>query len=154
MKKFLLVVWMPACLASMGTLGCGEKLKGIPDTQIGLSRSSVFDAPAPDTTRTNRSDPGDRPVMPSAFPGQPPVIPHGMDEFLPITLVDNQCIDCHGVEEKAPGESTPIPRSHYVDLRGAPGVDGDVVVGARYNCVSCHVSPGDNEPIVENVFGN
>lgn len=148
MLVFLLA--FPALIDSACTR---DKSKDISDTDIGLSKSSVFDAPAPDRTLANRSDPGDRAVVPRGFSDQPIVIPHGISAFLPITLEDNQCIDCHKVTEKEAGEPTPIPVSHYVDLRGASRTAGNEIVGARYNCVSCHVSPGDNEPLVDNLFG-
>jgi cytochrome c-type protein NapB len=112
----------------------------------------VFDTPAPGTTEVNTSDPGDRPTVKPGFPEQPPVVPHGIVDFLPITRDDNQCIDCHAVEEKEPGEPTPIPPSHYIDMRNAPGAQSDELAGARYLCISCHISPGDNEPLVGNTF--
>jgi nitrate reductase cytochrome c-type subunit len=151
-RVFLLVLVL--ALPILTVIACSKnESKGIPDTELGLSKSSVFDAPAPDKTRANQSDPGDRPLFPRGFSDQPPVIPHGVVEFLPITLADNLCIECHNTEEKLPGEPTPIPPSHYVDLRIALRVSGDEIVGARYNCVSCHISPCDNEPLVDNLFG-
>jgi cytochrome c-type protein NapB len=122
--------------------------------ELGLSKTSVFGTPAPDATAVNISDPGDRPTTPTDFPQQPPVIPHGILDFLPITLDDNACVDCHLVEVKEEGEPTPIPESHFVDFRNNPGSVGEPLVGARYNCVSCHVSPGGNAPLVENTFGD
>lgn len=127
--------------------------KGTTDTQIGLSKSSVFDTPAPEAILWNTSEPGDLALPMRGAPEEPPVIPHGVAEFLPILFDDNQCVDCHEVDVKEPGEPTPVPQSHYEDLRRAPGEYGDTIVGARFNCVSCHVSPGDNELLVESIFG-
>lgn len=153
MRKTFVIVFALSFLVLIGTLSSREGRKGIPDTEIGLSKTSVFDTPAPEATRLNQSDPGDRPTVPQEFGDQPPLISHGIGEFLPVTFEENQCIACHEVEEKEPGEPTPIPSSHYVDLRSAPGVKGDEIVGARYNCANCHVSPGENEPLVGNTFG-
>lgn len=122
--------------------------------QLGLSKISVFETPAPPVTKSNTSDPGDHGTVEPDFPQQPPVVPHGIQEFLPIVSGDNMCIDCHAVEEKEPGEPTPIPRSHYVDLRNAPDTEEDHVVGSRFVCTSCHVSPGGNEPLVGNSFAD
>jgi nitrate reductase cytochrome c-type subunit len=153
MKATLMIVFvLSSLLVVMGILGCQEKSESVPDTEVGLSKASVFDSPAPDSTLTNQTDTGDQPVTPREFFDQPPVIPHGIADFIPITFADNQCIDCHGIEEKVQGEPTPIPPSHHVDMRNSPGATGDEVVGARYNCVSCHVSPGGNKPLVENDF--
>ncbi len=126
--------------------------ESIPDTKLSLSKVSVFDIPVPERILWNTTDPGDLALAPRDAPEHPPVIPHGVPEFLPITFDDNQCIDCHDVEAKEPGEPTPIPRSHYEDLRNSPGTRGDTVVGARFNCVSCHVSLADNELLVGNKY--
>jgi len=136
----------------VSTMGLQNKSKKISDTELGLSKTSVFDSPAPDIDRVNVSDPGDDPSVPANFPDQPPVVPHGVGQFLPITQTENQCMDCHVVEEKVEGEPTPIPRSHYVDFRNTPRAVEDKMVGARYVCVSCHVAPGDNKPLVGNSY--
>ncbi len=125
---------------------------GIRDTELGLSKTSVFEAPSPDSLIPNLSLPGETPPPPRRYLGAPPIIPHGIADFIPIRLDDNQCIDCHLVDEKIEGEPTPIPESHRIDLRNSPGVIGDFVAGARYNCVSCHVSTFDVEPLVPNSF--
>lgn len=141
-------------LLLVGMLGSEQSERGIPDSKLGLSKTSVFGVPEPEVNLRNESDPGDRSVIARSFPGQPPMIPHGNDDFLPITLGENMCLDCHAVEVKEEGEPTPIPGSHYVDLRAAPQSRQDGVVGARYNCLSCHVSPGENALLVENIFSN
>jgi cytochrome c-type protein NapB len=146
----ILVLMSPLLVLLPGLAGGGE---GIPDSQIGLSKVSVFDDPAPEAVLWNLSDPGDRPTVPAPFPEAPPVVPHRIDDVLPITFDTNECIDCHAVETKEEGEPTPIPVSHYTDLRYTPDQKGDEVTGARFNCVSCHVTLDDNKEIVENFFG-
>jgi cytochrome c-type protein NapB len=126
--------------------------KGIPDASLGLSRTSVFEVPSPPPVEMNDSEPGERPVFPRVYEGSPPLIPHAIGDFLPITRDDNQCIDCHQVDEKEEGEPTPIPASHFVDFRNAPDTRRDAVAGARYVCVSCHVPQTLNPPLVENGF--
>jgi len=152
MKKMILIVFVVSLVALIASFSSGEK-KSTPDTQIGLSKVSVFDSPAPEATKLNPVEPGDGKLVEKGFPEQPPEIPHGIFDVAAITFTENECFDCHDVEEKEPGEPTPVPESHYVDLRRAPEVVGDKLVGARYNCLSCHVSPGLNEPLVGNVFG-
>lgn len=143
-----------ASLLLIAALAPQESTKGIPDTKLGLSKTSVFDTPAPEATVKNRSEPGERPLVARGFPEQPPPVPHGIDDYLPITLSENQCADCHMEEErKIAGEPTPIPSSHYFDLR-APKKTQNTLVGARYNCMSCHVSPGGNAPLTGNTFGD
>jgi len=126
--------------------------QGIPDSTIGLSKVTVFEVPEPGPVLYNTSDPGDRSPEPAPFPGAPPPIPHGIGDFLPLTLTENGCLDCHLVEEKVEGEPTPIPPSHFVDLRNAPDDMRDDVAGARYVCVTCHVAQTGAAPLVKNDF--
>ena len=50
------------------------------------------------------------------------------------------------------GQPTPLPASHYTDLRRAPGARGKEVAGARWTCVACHAARTDAEPLVMNGF--
>ena len=102
--------------------------------------------------KENDSGPGERPVRPRPFPGAPPAIPHAIGDFLPITREANACVDCHGVAEKKPGEPTPLPPSHYVDLRPAPAKRGEKVAGARWVCTACHLPQQDVKPLVGSPF--
>jgi nitrate reductase cytochrome c-type subunit len=61
-------------------------------------------------------------------------------------------MDCHGARVKEPGGPTPVPESHYVDLRRGPGAPGERLAGARHVCVSCHLPQDDVRPLVGNTF--
>lgn len=124
----------------------------IPDRDLGLSKTSVSDVPSPPPVADNETAPGEEPALPRAYPGAPPRIPHGIASLLPITRTDNFCIDCHLIDEKVEGGPTPIPTSHKIDLRNAPGKVGEGVVGARWFCVSCHVPVTGAPPLVGNSF--
>ncbi len=126
----------------------------LPDSEVGLSHGSVFDSPSPEPIVENSAEPGETPLLPRSHSSGPPVIPHRIDDFLPITREGNFCLDCHQVEEKIDGEPTPIPESHYVDLRNAPGVVGESPAGARFNCTACHLVLTDAPPLVGNQFQN
>lgn len=128
-----------------------------PDS-MGLSPGSVFEVPAPKVYTTKAGPPGQNRVLPRAYPGAPPQIPHDIGDFLPITSQNNACIACHNQPDnwgkpREPGTPTPIPQSHYTDLRNAPGKVTDRLMGARYTCSLCHVPQHDAAPLVENSFG-
>lgn len=133
--------------------------KGIPADGMGLSKESVFNVPAQHVYQETTVQPGTSKVLPRAYLNAPPQIPHAIDDFLPITADNNMCQACHarpdlwGVKKRAKGDPTPIPQSHYTDLRNAPGKVGEQVVGARYNCNQCHVPQLNATPLVENTFG-
>ena len=137
-------------LAALLAAGCTSA--PIPDTALGLSKGSVFEVPTPPAMQANQRSPGEGPLVPRPYPIAPPQAPHAVADFLPITLTQNACLDCHGVKEKKPGDPTPIPPSHYTDYRLVPDRVGDKVAGARYVCVSCHTARTDAPDLVGNHF--
>jgi hypothetical protein len=125
----------------------------IPDKDLGLSKASVFDVPSPLAWKAEDSAPGATPLPPRVSTEVPPVIPHGIADFLPITAAQNTCLDCHGVPPpKKKGEATPLPASHYLEQRVQPAKKSDKVAGARWVCVSCHVGRTDAPPLTGNGF--
>ena len=148
--KILVVLSLGAALATACT--SSGPATPIADGSLGLAKGSVFDTPAPPAVKANESNPGELPPLPRPYPIAPPRIPHAITDFLPITQKQNACLDCHAVKEKKPGEPTPIPSSHYVDFRNAPGQVGSQLAGARYVCVSCHAAKTDAPDLVENRF--
>jgi nitrate reductase (cytochrome), electron transfer subunit len=148
---FLLVL----AAACAGGKPAGEKggAAPVPDSALGLSKTSVFDVPAPPVVKPNDAAPGEVPPPPRPYALAPPRIPHGIGDFLPITAKANACADCHAVAEKEKGGPTPLPASHYTDYRNDPGKRGDKVAGARWVCTACHVPLTDAKPLVANGFG-
>ena len=125
----------------------------VSDRDLGLSRTSVFDVPEPAAYHPEDSTPGEKPLPKRISTEIPPVVPHGIADFMPITRADNACLACHEVAgPKKKGEATPIPGSHYVDLRRDPARKGEHVSGARWVCVSCHVPRSDAKPLVGSNF--
>lgn len=120
----------------------------IPDTEIGLSKASVFDVPTPEPVADALPEPGDAAPIARAFPGAPPEIPHAVTDLLPITRDENLCVDCHFVDPEDADGMPAIPRDHLIDWRNAPGEVRDEVAGARWVCTSCHVAPTGAEPLV------
>ncbi len=130
-------------------LVAGPPAKPVSDKSLGLSRTSVFEVPSPPAYQDEASAPGEKPLPKRINREFPPVIPHSLADCLPITRSSNLCMDCHAVPgPKKKGEPTPIPASHFVDLRRAPEAKGEQVAGARYVCISCHVPRTDAPPAV------
>jgi cytochrome c-type protein NapB len=148
--KSLVILVLGAALATACT--SSGPTTPVADASLGLAKGSVFATPAPPAVKANESTPGELPLLPRSYAIAPPRIPHATADFLPITRKQNACLDCHAVKEKKPGEATPIPASHYVDLRNAPGQVGSQLAGARYVCVSCHAARTDAPDLVENRF--
>jgi len=143
----ILILLLVAALAA----GC-VRAAPVADSSLGLAPGSVFDAPTPPVVKANESAPGEWPPLPRAYVIAPPRVPHAVADFVPITRTQNACLDCHAVKTKVKGEPTPIPPSHYTDLRNAPDRVGDQVVGARRMCITCHVATTGAPDLVESRF--
>lgn len=142
----------------IGGIAIAQADKFFSDKGLGLSKTSVFEVPTPEPFDYNEAFPGTSKILPRAYPGAPPQIPHNIQMFTPITAANNACLACHDKREligkKAAGQPTPIPLSHYTDLRHAPDKAGKKLVGARYLCTQCHVPQGKVPPLVENNFSS
>jgi cytochrome c-type protein NapB len=130
--------------------------KATPDTELGLSRTSVFEAPAPAAFAYPDLAAGKSQLLPRAFPGAPPQVPHRIGKYLPITREDNRCADCHDDPDHfdgkvARGKPVPMPRSHYVVVATEEG-ETPVVSGRRHACVACHVAQSDAPDLVASTF--
>ncbi len=137
-----------ASLAACATTGPAP----IPAADLGLSKGAVLATPVPPPLVTNGTAPGDAPLPAQSYKGVAPVIPHAIADFTPITAKDNACAGCHVTPAKTKGGPTPVPPSHYVDYRNAPGKQGTELASTRYVCVSCHVEATSAKPLVRNDF--
>lgn len=131
--------------------------EGLADTSFGLSKTSVFETPDPQPVSYSDKFPGTSTVLPRAYLNAPPQIPHNIDSFKPITASNNACMGCHNNpsmrgKEITKGMPTPMPESHYVDLRHKPDAVRDQIVEARYVCTQCHVPQANVDTLVENTF--
>jgi cytochrome c-type protein NapB len=151
-RKVIIVAALALTLGGAAVAG-----DAISDLNMGLSKTSVFDTPAPQHADPSGSEPGNARILPRAFLGAPPLIGHEVASSLPILSSENKCIDCHDEQgewgmEIGKGDPIPMPRSHYTDLRADDGVVHEQVVGARYNCLQCHAPQANVKPLVANTF--
>ncbi len=149
------------CGAVLTSLALGSVTAGegaIDESSMGLSKTSVFDDPSPTPFAYSESNPGTNDFLPVAYPGAPPQISHGIEKFVPVTTENNQCVSCHdnpGLSEKPQkGLPTPMPESHYTDLRSASDKPKKEMIGSRYVCTQCHVPQAEVKPLVENTSEN
>jgi len=126
---------------------------------MGLSKSSVFVVPTPKLYHYPATPAGESKLLPRAYQGAPPQVPHDIAGFLPITAQSNLCISCHALpaqwgQKREQGSPTPIPPSHYTDLRNAPSKVTGNLIGGRFNCNQCHVPQTNAVPLVKNTFSS
>jgi cytochrome c-type protein NapB len=143
-RPTLLLAALFAALAGCATIA-------IEDSQLGLSKSSVFDTATPAPFAFEGPGAGQT-VAPLAGSGMPPMIGHPVGDYLPITARSNGCLGCHDRPQEigkpaAKGQPAAAPASHY-----AKGADGKrMLSGANYNCIACHAPQAGVKPLVDNV---
>ncbi len=130
----------------------------VSDAEIGLSKASVFDTPTPELNVYSAIEPGELDRLPRAYTKLPPQEGHTVDEYLPITMDENECLDCHDRRKYLEregwqwqvGRKLPMPDDHYGSFKQQGGAED--VAGSRYNCTQCHVPMSDAKPLVINTF--
>lgn len=149
MKKFALI-GMVLSMAIAAQAGAADK-KAVGDDRLGLSKTSVYDVPDPQAFQYRDAAPFTAQLLPRAYQGAPPQVPHDIKDFLPITRDNNMCVGCHQqpdlIGKKAKGQPTPLPASHYVDVKA------NTMHMGRYNCTQCHTPQASVKPLVDNNFG-
>lgn len=133
----------------------GSTDKAIDELNMGLSKTSVFDTPTPSVYTYSDAKPGYNDRINKAWDELPPQIPHRVEEFLPVVIEDNQCLDCHDVPkyigkpfnmDRTKKSKSPMSKNHYASE------DLDEISGARFNCMQCHVPLSNAKPLVENTY--
>lgn len=128
----------------------------IDELNMGLGQDNVFSEATPDAFSFPSTKPGKSELLPIAYPTLPPQIPHTIDKYIPITMEENACTDCHdrqdkiGKAKRETGTKIPMPASHYGGFKGTG--DKEEISGSRYICTQCHVPQSDAKPLVENTF--
>jgi len=93
--------------------------------------------------------PGSQKPIARTFTGQPPVIPHTVEDLDVITLAGNPCLACHGPASYKYVNAPKVGDSHFKDRDGKILTE---VSQARYQCTTCHVPQADAKPLVQNTF--
>lgn len=149
MRKTLLLSSVLASLLSLSAFAVQDQ--AIPDDAIGLSKTSVYDDPAPIIVNYGGGDPGTNKRAARSYNTAPPMITHTTKDMVPITRDFNLCKDCHVqpdlLKQKiTKGMPIPTPASHYADL-----AKGQLYMG-RWNCTQCHAPQAKVDVLVQSTF--
>lgn len=168
-------------IATITTLSIVLVAGNITEEELGLRKTNLYTEKDTVADRTNyKKDPaGASKKIKRAFENAPPMIPHDTEGLLPITINNNACTGCHMPEVAPAVGATPIPKSHFTNLRpdtrlnkaGKIVKEGIVVentsdfkgvdvskklkttlIGARFNCSQCHAPQSDSKLVPKNVF--
>ncbi|MEG0821185.1 MAG: nitrate reductase cytochrome c-type subunit [Burkholderiaceae bacterium] len=136
MKKVLLVALM-----ALATGGAFAQAKSVAENEMSLSKTDPFETPVPQAYSLDSGK-----VRPAPL-GTPPMIPHAVENFLPIKPDANSCLMCHDKpadigKKTAKGQPQPIPASHYAKADGKLALKG-----TQYDCMLCHAPQADVKPL-------
>jgi nitrate reductase (cytochrome), electron transfer subunit len=138
-----------------GAVAAGDP---VDDSELGLSKTSVFDTPSPEAFTYTESFPGTNEALPRAYTGAPPQIPHRISNYVPVTAKSNQCLGCHDKPEligkATKGLPTPMPKGHYAQRFSLTKKSPKTLDNAIFVCTQCHVPQADVKPLVENMTKN
>lgn len=85
------------------------------------------------------------------FVGQPPMVPHTVEQYVPLTIEENACMECHQTEEIRGQKIPQIGTSHFSKTvktkAGKPALEM-----SRFQCDSCHVPQVDAKELVDSKF--
>jgi cytochrome c-type protein NapB len=85
------------------------------------------------------------------FVGQPPMVPHTVEQYVPLTIEENACMECHQTEEIRGQKIPQIGTSHFSKTAktkaGKPALEM-----SRFQCDSCHVPQVNAQPLVDSRF--
>lgn len=120
---------------------------GTVETLRGADAAAADSAPVEKVVLGKR--PGRQQPIARTFDGQPPLIPHAVENFDEITGEDNQCLSCHDQANFEKKQAPLIGESHFAE---ADGQSTGTLDSRRWFCNQCHVPQHDAPPLVENVF--
>ncbi|MBK6649970.1 MAG: nitrate reductase cytochrome c-type subunit [Betaproteobacteria bacterium] len=146
MKKTVSIV-LATLVATV--IGCATTMAPTP------MRGADVTAPdkAPDIKQYAEKTPGVGQVklIERTFVGQPPMVPHSIEKYVPLTIEENACMECHQTDEIRGQKIPKIGTSHFSKTiktkAGEP-----VLEMSRFQCDSCHVPQVDAKPLVETQF--
>ena len=146
MKKTVSIV-LATLVATV--IGCAATMPPVP------MRGADVTAPdkAPDLKQYAEKVPGvgQAKLIERTFIGQPPMVPHTIEKYVPLTIEENACMECHQTEEIRGQKIPQIGVSHFSKTEknkaGKP-----VLEMSRFQCDSCHVPQVDAKELVDSKF--
>jgi len=145
----------------------------VTEESLGLRKTDLYSESTTtgDETKYGADAAGTSKKFERAFQDAPPMIPHDVADFLPITASNNACTGCHMPEIAPAMGATPIPASHFLDMRPHHKFDGKqfskatdnmknetsvkkltTMSQSRFNCSQCHAPQSTGALAVENTF--
>ena len=147
------ILLMSTALVAVGFAGCQPGT--IHESDMGIGADGVFADPFPKTYDYPTEEAGKSDLISRSYHDAPPLVPHTVEEYLPITMETNECMECHDKpkirgRDYVKGEKLAMSNSHYGGFAGTG--DKNEVSGSMYTCSQCHAPASDAKPLVANTF--
>lgn len=124
--------------------------KGLDETQIGLREVALLnDNITLKEYSYEQKAAGESTKIERSYENAPPMISHSVAD-MEITKEANACLDCHAPDVAEAVGAVSVPTSHQFHLRNNKKLAK--VDDTRWNCVSCHVTQVNAQPLVQNTF--
>lgn len=142
---------MVSLLGVMVASGCAVS-QSYKEEELGLRKVDLYSEKTVVGEPTSYSTvaAGESKMIQRSFENAPPMIPHDVEGMMDMTKDSNACTGCHLPEVAEAVKATPIPKSHFFDMRTQKVLTE--MSQARYNCSACHAPQSANEPLVKNEF--
>jgi cytochrome c-type protein NapB len=152
-KIWLVAILSFALVASSGIGYAWMTAANVTEEELGLRQESLYEEKGmyPAHGDPIQREAGESERFERSFENSPPLIPHDITGMLPLAETDNICLDCHNPQDAVSQGSTPIPKSHYVELGTGKDLKGELD-GDRFNCMQCHVIQTTVTPPIVNLF--
>jgi cytochrome c-type protein NapB len=94
---------------------------------------------------------GEPKLIARTFLGQPPMVPHTVEKYVPLTIEENACMECHQTTDIRGQKIPQIGVSHFSKTAktkaGKPALEM-----SRFQCDTCHVPQVDAQELVDSKF--
>lgn len=159
MKKWLQGLFV--IIVGIGIFGCDSAKDSadstesvLKDSDIGLRRVDLANEKDVKLLEYSYADKaaGESELIDRAFENAPPMIPHSVEDMLPITQDSNACLTCHDPAVAKDMGAIPTPSSHTHDFIDGKAKDLGKVAPSRFNCVQCHTPQSNAPALINNTF--
>jgi len=138
-----------ATLVATAVIGCATTMA--PTSMRGADVMTADKAPALKQYSEKTPGVGTPQLIARNYPTQPPMVPHNIEKYVPLTVEENACMDCHQTAEIRGQKIPQIGVSHF--SKTVKAKDGKPVLEmSRFQCDTCHVPQADAPPLVESRF--
>ncbi len=146
---FLLLLLIGCSTGGNAVVGKKDS-KTLSDTELSYRHEKLLEESETPANTYRGTDPGENDRYQRSFENAPPMIPHSVEDYLPITKSENSCLGCHSPEEAEDAETTAVPASHLYDIRRDKKLTD--LNYANYNCTLCHIPQTDAPDLIRNTF--